>query len=438
MHATNYSELTAGTRPSHSCCSDHALNETLTAGALGNKVALRGGVPSEHRTGVSVLYLWPRGRSTGFDTRPVTFTFPVRAGPKDDYIEVVLELPTTAGKTEKDTKASALAKPDATGDFLPDIDGDPFCFDLVHTFTVARLTLAMIMHDLDVSDWRWNWDRNLPSDVAKSPLRVICHAGEKSNATYHRGKRAVKFYQVTLQQKTAYLCRCFDIVAHETGHAILDALKPRLYNVRTGQAGALHEAFADLMAVFAVLEQPDMCAEVVAEAGGDLRRATLLTSMGREFQAQVAQGDKRNDDDEHQEHGGLRNLNNDLTGATCGKDIYVMCCVFTGFVFDVLVDIFNWERGGNAGGSSSDDLVRTLHLVAGVVRRMVLLAFVNASEEPDFTELAVGMAKAADHAAKFNLDVDLYKRIVDKRRNDRKLAFAGANRRDERVDLGAW
>jgi len=166
------------------------------------------------------------------------------------------------------------------GDFLVDFATDPFTFDLVHCYTVARLVLDMFLRDLKLPDWRWQWDKDTPPNVARTPLRIVAHAGEKANATYHRGKRALKFYYLTVGGTTAYLCRSFDIVAHETGHAILDALKPKLYAQKAGQSGALHEAFADLTAVFAVLDQLDMCEDVVAETKGNpARRGTSPPSV---------------------------------------------------------------------------------------------------------------------------------------------------------------
>ena len=57
-----------------------------------------------------------------------------------------------------------------------------------------------------------------------------------------------------------YTCRSLDIVAHETGHAILDGLKPAwMSSTRSPQTGALHEAFGDLTAIFLSLSQVWRC-----------------------------------------------------------------------------------------------------------------------------------------------------------------------------------
>jgi len=396
----------------------------------------------------SAVYLWKQDPSvTRVGIRKVYLPHKIRPGPRDDNIEVVLEIP---GTTEKDHKATALANPDALGDFLADIEGDPFCFDLVHTYAVVRLTVDMYIRDLQLLDWKWNWDLNLPPGQPKTPIKVLCHAGEKANATYHRGKKCLKFYYLTVESKTGYLCRSFDIVSHETGHAVLDALKPQLYSHTQGQPGALHEAFADLTAAFACLEQLDMCEDIIAETKCDLRKADWLTSIGEQFaqymqaaaeaeakaNGQPTAGVHRDDAaGEHQETGGMRNMNNALTGETCGKGIYEICNVFTGYVYDILVDFFAWERDPYLGESDAHCLNRC----ARIVRKLLLLGLFNSSEVPDFTEISHGMEKAVDVIAKSDPgDIKMYKQIIAKRREDRKLSLAGAEKREKPVDLGAW
>ena len=141
------------------------------------------------------------------------------------------------------------------------------------------------------------------------------------------------------------------------------------------------------------------------------------------------------EDEEHQERTGMRNMNNDSTGESCGKDIYQLCNVFTGYVFDVLVDIFQWERDPHLTESDA----KTLHRVSGVVRRILLLALHNASDVPDFTELSLAMERAVDVIAKSDPgDIVMYKRIIATRREARKLALAGVDKRKPPVDLGVW
>ena len=92
----------------------------------------------------SCVYLWKQDPSvTRVGIRKVFLPHIVNKGPRDNDIEVVMEITNSKGAVEKDHKATEPALPDSNNDFLKDIDGDPFAFDLVHTYTVARLTLDM-------------------------------------------------------------------------------------------------------------------------------------------------------------------------------------------------------------------------------------------------------------------------------------------------------
>jgi hypothetical protein len=59
------------------------------------------------------------------------------------------------------------------------------------------------------------------------------------------------------------------VVCHELGHAILDALKPQLFNVASTEAGAFHEAFGDISAILCALQ--GAVAMVVGNGGRRLR-----------------------------------------------------------------------------------------------------------------------------------------------------------------------
>jgi hypothetical protein len=57
------------------------------------------------------------------------------------------------------------------------------------------------------------------------------------------------------------------VVAHEVGHAILDALRPDLWDVQTLEAGALHESFGDCIAVLTALSEPSVRTALTAKNG---------------------------------------------------------------------------------------------------------------------------------------------------------------------------
>ena len=120
-------------------------------------------------------------------------------------------------------------------------------------------------------------------------------------------------------------CRSFDIVSHETGHAVLDGLKPQWLNAdNPPQTGGLHEAFGDLTAIFLALSQLDQCDAVVAQTKARLHDKTFLADIAEQFG--LALGNTN----------GLRNADNDLTLSQAGTEVHAISQVFTGALYDIL------------------------------------------------------------------------------------------------------
>src|SRR6185295_18081466 len=76
-------------------------------------------------------------------------------------------------------------------------------------------------------------------------LLVVPRAGDTANAFYERYSRSLQFFHVDRPGVgRVYTAASQDIVAHETGHAVLDAIAPDLYDAVTPQSLAMHEAIA--------------------------------------------------------------------------------------------------------------------------------------------------------------------------------------------------
>jgi hypothetical protein len=73
------------------------------------------------------------------------------------------------------------------------------------------------------------------------------------NAFYDREKLAFYFDVDDQTHKTAYTCESVDVVAHENGHACLDAVHPDFWNVLLPEIPAFHEAFGDCSAILTTL-----------------------------------------------------------------------------------------------------------------------------------------------------------------------------------------
>src|SRR5262249_56989773 len=81
-----------------------------------------------------------------------------------------------------------------------------------------------------------------------------------------------------------FTCRSFDIVSHETGHAVLDGLKPGwIMGGQPPQTGGLHESFGDLTAIFLALSQMDQVEAVIAPTQSNFHDKTLLSHLSQHF-----------------------------------------------------------------------------------------------------------------------------------------------------------
>jgi hypothetical protein len=68
---------------------------------------------------------------------------------------------------------------------------------------------------------------------------------------------SLSFFEYSDGTKTTFSGASTDVVAHETGHGLLDAIRPDLWDRPVTEVGAFHEAFGDCMAILTALaDQP--------------------------------------------------------------------------------------------------------------------------------------------------------------------------------------
>ena len=102
-------------------------------------------------------------------------------------------------------------------------------------------------------------------------LLVVPRAGEWANAFYERATRSLQFFSFAGESGArVHTALSRDIVAHECGHALLDAVAPSLYDSSTPQSVAIHEAVADLVAVIMALDSRRLREAVLARSDNSL------------------------------------------------------------------------------------------------------------------------------------------------------------------------
>lgn len=251
--------------------------------------------------------------------------------------------------------APLAVSPNAFGDFIQTPGTDEF--DWVHSFSVVRQTLTMYQRLLGGAvPWQWNSANNT------DPIQVFPHAGVTMNAFYSRGQKALKFFlfdkpNTPVPHPVIFTCRSLDIVAHETGHAVLDRLKPGWITSSAPQTGALHESFGDLTAIFVALSPMDQAAAPIAQCKANLHDKNFLADLAEEFGNALGRPN------------GLRNADNDLKLSQVTTEVHDLSQVFTGGIYDVLADIFVFERN-----FAKTDPAATLYSVAKYLCGLLLRA----------------------------------------------------------------
>ena len=126
----------------------------------------------------------------------------------------------------------------------------------------------------------------------KGHITLIPHAFHGANAFYDPELRTVLFgyflASITdpgqnLPGQMVYTCLSHDIIAHETAHAFVDRLRPRFLYDTNPDVAALHEALADIVAIFMHFTLPGVIQDVIAHTRSDLADPTPLLQLAQQF-----------------------------------------------------------------------------------------------------------------------------------------------------------
>jgi hypothetical protein len=224
-----------------------------------------------------------------FDINEIVIKLPWKdilgIGPVDDYLEVVDYDPASqAFYSPVDLNDRYLLAQDG----LPASDGNPQ-FHQQMVYAVARNTIG---HFEQALGRRPLWSpHGIHKDFVEH-LRIYPHALREANAYYSTEKKALLFGYFPASATTpgenmpgeiVFTCLSHDIVAHETSHALLDGMHPRFIEPTNIDVWALHEAFADIVALFQHFTYPEVLRRQIAETRGDLSKQNLLGGLAYQF-----------------------------------------------------------------------------------------------------------------------------------------------------------
>lgn len=185
--------------------------------------------------------------------------------------------------------------------------------------------------------------------AATKKLFVHPRAGNQLNAFYNRSALQFFFANDKKENKIVYTANSSDIVYHELGHAILDAIRPDLFNMQSMEIWAFHEAFGDIHAALNSLQHDVVIDYILKETDGDLRKSNLVTKLAEEMGTavyNVTQGRMGHTS------GSLRNLVNNFVYIEPEKLVkkgqdnqltsepHSFSRVFSGAFYDILISIY--------------------------------------------------------------------------------------------------
>ncbi|MCA9793102.1 MAG: hypothetical protein KC910_14940, partial [Candidatus Eremiobacteraeota bacterium] len=181
-------------------------------------------------------------------------------------------------------------------------------------------------------------------------LTINPFGGDMLNAYYSRSDGSLNFFQHTdpRMNKTVDSGLSAEVVYHEAGHALLDAVRPGWISSYRGATGGIHEGFGDMLSVLVGLRDERNLDKVIAETGGDLWKDNSVSRLAEELGRAI--WDETGT--ERPNHDYLRNARNHLINADpstlpwrppaedqLGAEPHNYSRVASGAVYDVLASL---------------------------------------------------------------------------------------------------
>jgi hypothetical protein len=183
--------------------------------------------------------------------------------------------------------------------------------------------------------------RAIPWGFKDNRLIVVPHAGYRMNAYYHRGSKSLQFCYFGSPRDPVHTCLSHDILAHETGHAILDGIRPYYNELNSLQTAAFHEFVADLTSILSALRNNSVRHVVAEYSDGDLSTMQVIGDLAERLGQNLAE----------REHGAaarpyLRTAHNELSMGDIKDDWTAHKCsqVLTGAMFEILTRMAVYHR----------------------------------------------------------------------------------------------
>ena len=214
----------------------------------------------------------------------------LQPGPVGEYVEVIDELPNGKRLPGVDLSHPHLL---ATHGLTPSEANPQFHQQMVYAVimkTIGHFEKALGRPVI----WSSRYPRSADGSVHEQytpRLRVYPHGLHEANAFYNPSTKELKFGYFSASNESrrqipgsrVFTCLSYDVVAHETAHALLDGMHRYFADGQHPDVPAFHEAFADLVALFQHFTHADVLRHQIASGNGDLAAGNLLANLARQF-----------------------------------------------------------------------------------------------------------------------------------------------------------
>jgi subtilisin family serine protease len=311
----------------------------------------------------------------------------------------------------------------------PPAEGNP-AFHQQMVYAVAMSTIALFERAMG-RVVLWRHERNPQNDNDDSRFRrqllVRPHAFRQANAFYSPDEIALKFgyFQTSsldrgdmVPDSTVYACLSHDIIAHETTHAILDGIHSRFNEPSNPDALAMHEAFADIVALLQHFTIPQILENEIGKTRGNLEAETILGSLALQFgSAMGGRGALRDAIGTFDKNGVWTRLKPDPAAYRQVLTPHARGAILVAAIFDAFLAIYNRRTAdllriytGGTGvlqaGAIHPDLVRRLAEEASKSAQHVLNMCIRAIDYVPPVDLTFGEYLRAVITADFDLVSD--------------------------------
>jgi len=178
--------------------------------------------------------------------------------------------------------------------------------------------------------------------AAVNRLTIDPMAGQQANAFYDR--RFLKFFYFSKNNKTVYTALSADIVLHELGHALLDAIRPDFFSAASIEVWSFHEAFGDINAMICALHFDPVVNKMLEDTKGNLRQSNIVSSVAEEFGIALNIGCGLRDANNTFKYVNPETLPAQGPNSSLIKEPHSFARVMTGIFYDIFVEIY--EKNG--------------------------------------------------------------------------------------------